>query len=74
MFPPEKDDWKKFKKNNLAIALNDLYSKKKKYILLMFQWLITYFLIVIFSMIPITESMALPCNKKVFRIIKRNNV
>ena len=29
-FPSEKDDWKKFKKNNVAIALNVLYTKKEK--------------------------------------------
>ena len=29
-FPSEKDDWKKFEKNNLAIALNVLYAKKEK--------------------------------------------
>ena len=34
-FPSEKDDWKKFEKNNVTIALNVL--KKKKYILLIFQ-------------------------------------
>ena len=34
-FPSEKDDWKE---NNLTIALNVLYHKKRKqYILLMFQ-------------------------------------
>ena len=26
----EKDDWKKFEKNNLTIALNVLYAKKEK--------------------------------------------
>ena len=26
----EKDDWKKFGKNNVAIALNVLYGKKEK--------------------------------------------
>ena len=29
-FPPEKDDWKKFEKNNVTIALNILYAKKEK--------------------------------------------
>ena len=29
-FPSEKDDWKKFEKNNVAIALNVLYAKKEK--------------------------------------------
>ena len=29
-FPLEKDDWKKFEKNNVAIALNVLYAKKDK--------------------------------------------
>ena len=37
-FPSEKDDWKKFEKNNVTIALNVLYAKKEKiYILLMFE-------------------------------------
>ena len=36
-FPSEKDDWKKIEKNNVTFALNVLYAKKKKYILLMFQ-------------------------------------
>ena len=36
--PSEKDNWKKFGKNNVTIALNVLYiKKKKKYILLIFQ-------------------------------------
>ena len=29
-FPPEKDDSKKFEKNNRAIALNVLYARKEK--------------------------------------------
>ena len=29
-FPPEKDDWKKFEKNNVKIAHNVLYAKKQK--------------------------------------------
>ena len=29
-FPSEKDDWKKFEKNNVTIALNVLYAKKGK--------------------------------------------
>ena len=28
--PSKKDDWKKFEKNNLAIALNVLIAKEKK--------------------------------------------
>ena len=37
-FPSENDDWKKFKKVNVIVTLNVLYTKKqKKYILLMFQ-------------------------------------
>ena len=30
-FPSEKDDWKKFEKNNITITLNVLYAKKKLY-------------------------------------------
>ena len=29
-FPSEKDDWKKFEKNNVTIAHNVLYAKKRK--------------------------------------------
>ena len=29
-YPSERDGWKKFEKNNLTIALNVLYAKKKK--------------------------------------------
>ena len=36
-FPSKKDDWNKFEKNNLTIALNVFYAKKEKYILLMSQ-------------------------------------
>ena len=36
-FPPEKDDWEKLEINNVTIALNVLYAKKEKHILLMFQ-------------------------------------
>ena len=31
-FPSEKDDLKKIEKNNVTIALNVFYAKKKKYI------------------------------------------
>ena len=34
---PEKDDWRKFEKNSLTIALSILYAKRKKNILLMFK-------------------------------------
>ena len=33
----KKNDWKQFEKNNVIIALNVLYAKKEKYILLTFQ-------------------------------------
>ena len=36
-YPSEKDDWKKFEKNNVTIAIIISYAKKQKYILLMFQ-------------------------------------
>ena len=36
-FLSEKDDWKKFEKNNATYDLNVLYVKKKKYILPMLQ-------------------------------------
>ena len=36
-FSSEKDDWKRVEKNNVTIAVNVLYAKKEKIILLMFQ-------------------------------------
>ena len=36
-YPSEKDDWKKYEKNNLAIVLNVLYAKTRKFLLLTFQ-------------------------------------
>ena len=36
-FPSEKDDWKRFEKNDITNDLNLFYSKNDKYILLMFQ-------------------------------------
>ena len=36
-FPLEKGDWKYVIKNNVKTAINILYAKKEKYILLMFQ-------------------------------------
>ena len=36
-FPSEKDHWRKIKKTNVTIALNVLYAKKEKYILLIIQ-------------------------------------
>ena len=36
-FPSVKDDSKKFEKNNVTIALYVLFTKKEKYILLMYQ-------------------------------------
>ena len=35
--PSEKHDWRKFEKNNVTNALNVFYTKKTKYIPLMFQ-------------------------------------
>ena len=36
-FSSEKDDWKKIEKNSKTIALNVLYPRKKRYILLMIE-------------------------------------
>ena len=36
-FSSEKDDGKKFEKNDVTIALNVLYAKKEKYILFILQ-------------------------------------
>ena len=64
-FPSEKDDCKRFEKNNVAITLNVFMLKKKKYILLMFQ--------------KITQTVKNKLfflwfqTKKSYSIIKRNN-
>ena len=39
-FQSEKHDWKKFAENNVTITVNVLHTKKKKYIMLMFQKII----------------------------------
>ena len=62
-FPSEKDDWKKIEKNDVTIALNVLYAKKEKYILLMFQNIIH----------SKRRRMALSCTKKTINIVKTNN-
>ena len=36
-YPSEKDDWKTFDKNDVTIALNFLYAKKRKNIFCLFQ-------------------------------------
>ena len=36
-FPSQKDDWRKFEKNNVTIALNVLHAKKGKYIKTQFK-------------------------------------
>ena len=36
-YPSKKEDWKKFEKNNVTVAINVCILKKKMYTLLMFQ-------------------------------------
>ena len=73
-FSLEKDDWNKFEKNNVAIALNVLYAKKEKYILLMFQN-ITQIVKTSYSFNDFKrrKRMALSCSKGTISNIKRNN-
>ena len=62
----EKDFWKKFEKNNLTIALNVLYTKKKKN---------TYQIVnskLFFQRFQ--RRIPLYCSKKITYIIKKNNV
>ena len=74
IFPSEKDDWKKFEKDTVTIALSFSYAKKKKYILLMFQN-ITQTLKKSRSFNNFKRrKMALSCIKKIISIIKRNNI
>ena len=56
-FPSENDDWKKFDKNNLLIALNVLYAKKGKiYLAYVLKYNSNRGKYVILSMIPNGEG------------------
>ena len=66
-FPSEKDDWKKFEKNNVTIALSVLYAKKEKYILLIFQNITQ---IVKNKLFFQTDKMALSCSKKLSALLR----
>ena len=69
-FPSQKDDWKKLRKTS---ALNVLYAKKEKYILLMFQNITQIVKNKLFFNNSKWRKMALSCSKKTIRTIKRNN-
>ena len=60
-FPSEKDNWKKFEKNNVTTALNVLYTKKLRKTSNSF----------IHSK---RGKIALPCSKVMIIIIKRSNI
>ena len=74
-FPLEKDDWKKFEKNNVTIALNFLYAKRNIYILLLFQN-ITQIVKTSYSFNDFKrrKAMALSWSKEIISIIERNNI
>ena len=71
-FASEKDDWKKFQKNKVTIALNAFYAKifpayvskhnsnREKQLF--------------FNYLEQRKTMALSCSKKIISIIKRNNI
>ena len=69
-FPSGKGDCKKFEKNNVAIALNVLYTKKEKNILVIFQNITQ----VILLMISRGKGWHYFAEKKTTSIIKRNKV
>ena len=73
-FPSAKDEWKRFEKNNVTIALNVLYAKKE---IIYPAYVSTYNSNcekqVILLMISNRKTMALSCSKKSISIIKRNN-
>ena len=63
-FPSEKDDWKKIDKSDVTIAVNVLYAKKEKYILLMFQKIIQIVKSkLFFNDFKRGKAMALSCSK-----------
>ena len=76
-FPSIKDDWKKIAKNNVTIALNVLYVKKEKHVMLMFQN-ITQIVKGRYSFNDFIwfhndlMSMTLSCSTKTINIIKKN--
>ena len=75
-FPSEKDDWKKFVKNNVTIDLNALYAKKEKiYPAYVSKCNSNHEKQVILLMISNVKrtTMALSCIKKAVSVIKKNN-
>ena len=71
-YPSEKDDWKKFEKNNVTIALNVLCPEKKVYPAYVSKQNSKREKQVVLLMIPNWEG--LYCNKKGICIIKKNNL
>ena len=72
-FQLEKNNWKKFEKINVRIALNVLYAKKGKYILLMFQKIIQIGKKQVIFNGSKWRKTALSWTKRIIDIIKRNN-
>ena len=76
-FPSEKNDWRKFEKNNVTIALNALYVKEEKiYPAYVSKSNSNHEKQVIILMIPNGERRrwCYPAVKKIINIIKRNNI
>ena len=73
-FPSIKNDWKKIAKNNVTIALNVLYVKNEKHIMLMFQN-ITQIVKVRYSFNDFKlRRITLSCSKKTINIIKKTRL
>ena len=75
-FPSEKDDWKKFEKNKVTIALNVLYVKNYKiYPAYVSKHHSNHEKQVILLMISNDKKkMALSCSKKIISIIQKNYI
>ena len=73
-FPSIKNDWKKIAKNNVTIALNVLYVKNEKHIMLMFQN-ITQIVKARYSFNDFKlRRITLSCSKKTINIIKKTRI
>ena len=73
--PSEKDDWEKFEKNNVTIALNVLYTKKEEiYPAYVSKHNTNCERQVNLFIISNRKFMVLPCSKKTISIINNNYI
>ena len=74
-FPSEKDNWKKFQKNNQIIVIKVLYPKKQKlYLAYVSKHNLNQEKQVILLMIPIRKGWHYLAVRKTISIIQRNNI